>query len=115
MAGQIKFYHDISCLCGIMPYPRKHSDISQCGRLINPINDLSAEYIPDLGCPYSKLRRPKKSWNFSTIWSFEQGQVAALERDDRVDELLECLVESQQGSGFQGDRELRNSTWQHEQ
>src|SRR6266403_2689910 len=63
--------------------------------------------------------------------------VAAFELDDRVDEFLrrslragapmtsrreeppifaflECLVESQQGSRLQDDRELRNSTWRHE-
>src|SRR6266852_8263782 len=64
--------------------------------------------------------------------------IAAFELDDRVDEFLrrslragapmtsrrekppifaflECLVESQQGSGLQDDRELRDSAWRHEQ
>src|SRR5438094_2216033 len=65
-------------------------------------------------------------------------RIAAFELYDRVDEFLrwpfwagmpmtsrrekppifaflECLVESQQGSGLQDDRELRDSTWRHEQ
>src|SRR5713226_7864812 len=63
--------------------------------------------------------------------------IAAFELDDRVDEFLrrslragamtsrrekppilaflECLVEPEQGSGLQDDRELGDSAWRHEQ